>query len=48
MDRNPFNLIHSERIQQAHCIQFDFRRTYAAICEGETLRMEKQKLKNLF
>ena len=35
MDRDTFKLIHSELIQQVQCIEFNLRRTYAAMCEGD-------------
>lgn len=35
MDRDTFKLIHSELIQQVQCIEYNLRRTYAAMCEGD-------------
>ena len=34
MDRDTFKLIHSELIQQVQCIEFNLRRTYASMHEG--------------
>lgn len=35
MDRDTFKIIHSELIQQVKCIEYNLRRTYAAMCEGD-------------
>lgn len=34
MDRDTFKLIHSELIQQVQCIEFNLKRTYAAMNKG--------------
>lgn len=48
MDRDTFKLIHSEVIQQVQCIEFNLRRTYAAMHEGDFeenfKRLEKSNL----
>lgn len=48
MDRDTFKLIHSELIQQVQSIEFNLRRTYAAMCEGKFddnfRRLEKSNL----
>ena len=48
MDRDTFKLIHSELIQQVQCIEFNLRRTYAAMHEGNFddnfNRLEKSNL----
>lgn len=48
MDRETFKLIHSELIQQVQCIEFNLRRIYAAMCEGDFeenyQRLEKSNL----
>ena len=48
MDRDTFKLIHSELIQQVQSIEFNLRRTYAAMCEGNFednfRRLEKSNL----
>lgn len=35
MDRDTFKIIHSELIQQVQCIEFNLRRIYAAMHNGE-------------
>lgn len=48
MDRDTFKIIHSELIQQVQCIEFNLRRTYAAMCKGDFnenfRRLEKSNL----
>ena len=48
MDRNTFKIIHSELIQQVQSIEFNLRRTYAAMCSGDFnenfKRLEKSNL----
>lgn len=48
MNRDTFKLIHSELIQQVQSIEFNLRRTYAAMCEGNFednfRRLEKSNL----
>lgn len=48
MDRDTFKLIHSELIQQVQSIEFNLRRTYAAMFEGNFednfRRLEKSNL----
>ena len=35
LERNTFKLIHSELIQQVQCVEFNLKRIYAAICQGD-------------
>ena len=35
LERNTFKLIHSELIQQVQCVEFNLKRIYAAMCQGD-------------